>query len=127
MRGQVALNCGRVSQAPGNVSPRSGLSHELVDDAVNLASAALGELPVRAVVGALRRCGVTLQGLEGIGGVADEGLGESAVGVGGVVAGDGADDLGFEAADAGDAPAGLGHFLDEELLMDVPAAGKALR
>jgi hypothetical protein len=81
------------------------------------------ELFEGAVEGTLGGRGVALQGEEGAGGFVDQrcgkpGGGEQGVGIGRVAEADHLLDYGgLEAADAGETPARLNHFLNQELLV----------
>jgi hypothetical protein len=82
--------------------------------------AGFDELFVGAVVGSLGGGGIALQEDEGAGGVVDEGAGEHGVEAGvRVEAEHAADHGGFKAADAGQPPARVRHFLDEEAFVRV--------
>ncbi|MGA3026884.1 MAG: hypothetical protein ABSF98_19165 [Bryobacteraceae bacterium] len=85
-----------------------------------LKSAERQELIEGAEGGSLEGGGVALQGGEGAGRVVAQGGGHHGVGIGGVAVGDHVrDEPGFQTTDAGEAPAGLGHFFDEKLLVGV--------
>jgi hypothetical protein len=78
------------------------------------------ELIEGAESGSLEGGGVALQGGEGAGGVVAQGGDHHGVGIGGVAVGDHVrDEPDFQTADAGEAPAGVRHFFDEELLVGV--------
>lgn len=96
---------------------------DLLPDAFGITLVTLEKLLVSAVVRALGGSHVALESLKGVGAAADEGLGEGAVGIHAlVVAGESTDDLGFQTAAPGDAPASLRHFFHEEFLMHVGGA-----
>jgi hypothetical protein len=78
------------------------------------------ELIEGAESGSLEGGGVALQGGEGAGGVVAQGGDHHGVGIGGVAVGDHVrDEPDFQATNAGEAPAGLDHFFDEELLVGI--------
>jgi hypothetical protein len=88
----------------------------------DLRFAKLQELLPGSKGGSLDGRGVTLQGVEGSGsgGVVAEGGDHHGVGIVGSAAGDHVlNGLGFQAAGAGETPAELGHFLNEETLVGV--------
>jgi hypothetical protein len=76
--------------------------------------------PGPPVCGSLGGRGVALQDVKGAGGVVDERGGKLGIGIGGVGRVEHLlDDGVFETADAGEPPAGLDHFLDQEALTGV--------
>ena len=94
------------------------VSYYRIAGSLSLQSAEGQELMQGAIAGSLGGRGVALQGEEGTGGVINQRVGEDGVAIGRVAKADHLLDYGgFEAADAGETPAGLGHLLDQEALV----------